>query len=189
MSKVLDRDRPYRFEHERSKAKRMAPPKDLLGWFVRGFRDEVPDAIHSRGVWRDYKPLSDDSDRQPVGGSLLGSPRHDDTFRRFIEDPALYALEVAEYDGHKDTVAHYKFPMRAAIAALNGRGKDTDPYPFMARTLYRTAAMDGDWDAACRSMGITEPVRRVYIETALHRLWERYETEPPSRLLRIASAA
>jgi hypothetical protein len=54
----------------------------------------------------------------------------------------------------------------------------------MARTLYRTAVMDGDWDAACASMGIVEPVRRVYIEEALYRLWRRFRIEPPARPIR-----
>jgi hypothetical protein len=49
--------------------------------------------------------------------------------------------------------------------------------------------MDGDWDAACRSMGICEPVRRFYIEEALRRLWGRFETEPPARTIRTERVA
>jgi len=75
------------------------------------------------------------------------------------------------------------------LATLAGRGKDTDDYPFMARTLYRTALRDGDWDGACASMGICEPVRRVYIEEALRRLWSKYSIEPPARTVRTSEAA
>lgn len=166
----------------------MAPPKDLLGWFVREFRAEVPDAQHTGGVWRDRKRRGDPDGYQPVGGSVLGSPRDAVPFQVFIEDDA-FAVEVAEYEGHKDTTVHYAYPLRAAIASLAGRGKATDPYPFMARTLYRTALMDGDWDEACRSMGIIEPVRRLYIEAALSRLWGRYLIEPPARSVRTSTAA
>lgn len=92
--------------------------------------------------------------------------------------------EPAELEGHKDHVKHYVYPMRAALAELAGRGRDTDEFPFMARALYRTALRDGDWDAACASMGIIEPVRRTYINAALVRLWVRYLIEPSARTIR-----
>lgn len=179
---------PYLAEHHASKAQRMAPPKDLLGWFLREFRAEMPDEIHSSGVWRDWKGLADTSDRKAVGGSLLGTPRYEDAFRRFLED-GPDCVEYAEYEGHQDTVPHYRFPVRAALASLGGRGKATDPFPFMARTLHRIALMDGDWDGACRTMGIPLPVRGFYIETALSRLWARHQVEPPNRPLREVDAA
>lgn len=163
----------------------MAPPKDLLGWFVGEFRAEMPDQLHGPGVWREHVTTDH---RHSGGGSLLGAPRYADAFRRFIED-GPFALETAEYEGQRDLNRHYAFPVRAAIAMLAGRGRARDPYPFMARALYRTALLDGDWNAACASMGITEPVRRVYIEAALGRLWERYNIEPPARALRDEPAA
>lgn len=177
------RDAPYSAEHHRSKAQRMAPPKDLLGWFLAGFRAEAADSFHTGGVWRDRRRRGDPEGYQPVGGSLLGSPRDAVPFQVYVEDDA-FAVEVAEYEGHKDRTTHYAKPMRAALASLAGRGKATDEYPFMSRALFRTALMDGDWDAACRSMGITAPVRRVYVETALRKLWARYEIEPPARSIR-----
>src|SRR5678816_3959692 len=136
--------------------------------FLEAFRAEVPARIHAGDVWRDQ--VSPDEERQgiqAVGGSLLGSPRTGDAFRRYIEG-SPFITEVAEYEGHKDPNTHYAFPLRAALAALAGRGPDTEPYPFMARALYRTALRDGDWDGACASLGIIEPVRRPYIEAALH---------------------
>lgn len=183
-----NRESPYRTEHDRSKLRKMTPPKNLLGWFLEQFRAELPEKIHSADVWRDR--VSEDEERngiRAVGGSLLGSPRTHDAFRRYIED-SPFATEVAEYEGHKDTQGHYAFPLRAALARLGGRGPDHDPYPFMARVLYRTALRDGDYDGACASMGICEPVRRVYIEEALRRLWTKYEIEPPARPLRSEAA-
>lgn len=169
---------PYTRENAASKRRKMARPRDLLAWFLAGFREEVPDRLHTRGVWRDAKRRGDRDGYDPVGGSVLGSPRQADPFRAFIEDDP-FGTEAAEYEGHKDPYNHYRTPMRAALARLAGRGHDTDPYPFMARALYRTAQRDGDWDGACGSLGIIEPVRRPYIEAALHRLYERYHEEPP----------
>jgi len=178
------RDAAYGIDHRASLARKAAPPKNLLAWFLEQYRAEMPERLHAADVWRDR--ISEGEARsgvRAVGGSLLGSPRVHDTFRRYIED-SPFATEVAEFEGSKDRTGHYAFPLRAALARLSGRGRDTDPYPFMARVLYRTALRDGDYDAACASMGICEPVRRVYIEEALRRLWARYEIEPPARTLR-----
>lgn len=182
-SAVLERERPYAAAHESSVRRRMAPPRDLLRWFLEGFRAELPEQMHQHDVWRDRRKPGDPEAYQPVGGSLLGSPREAEPFRAFIESEP-FALEVAEFEGHKDTHPNYARPMRAAMARLAGRGSDTDPYPFMARALYRTALRDGDWDGACASLGIIEPVRRFYIEAALHRLWTRYSLEPQARPFR-----
>jgi len=168
---------PYAVDHAGSLARKAQPPRDLLGWFLRGFREEMPERLHQRDVWRDRPKRGDGAGYAPVGGSLLGTPRDAEPFRQFIEDDP-WAVETAEYEGAKDSRPHYVRPMRAAIAALAGREADHRPYPFMARALYRTALRDGDWDGACASLGIIEPVRRFYIEAALHRLWARYCEEP-----------
>ncbi len=172
-----DRETPYRVEHSRSLIHKAAAPRNLLAWFLDGFRSEMPDEIHAAGVWREY--VTEDG-LHVGGGSALGAPRYADPFRRLLED-GPFGLEVAEYEGHKDLVSHYRTPMRAALARLAGRGRDTEPSPFMARVLYRTVLRDGDWNSACDSMGIVEPVRLVYIEEALRRLWSRYEVEPSNR--------
>ena len=179
---------PYRTEHDVSKARRMVPPRNLLGWFLEQFRAEMPEKIHTADVWRD-RVSSDEAKNgvKAVGGSLLGTPRTHDNFRRYVED-SPFTTEVAEYEGHKDRDGHYAFPLRAALARLAGRGPDTDPYPFMARALYRTALRDGDYDGACASLGICQPVREVYISEALRRLWSKYEIEPPARTLRTTAA-
>lgn len=169
---------PYRDDHRRSVSRKAAPPKDLLRWFLEGFRAEIPDRMHQRDVWRDRRTRGDSEDYDPVGGSLLGTPRAAEPFRAYIED--TYATEQASITdaGVTAYVKAYARPMRDAIARVAGRGHETDPYPFMARALYRTALRDGDWDSACGSLGVIEPVRRVYIQAALRHLWERYEDEP-----------
>jgi len=155
-----NRDTQYDAEYRASLARKVQPPKNLLAWFLEAFRAELPEKIHAADVWRD---------------------------RRYIED-SPFSTEVAEYEGHKDVTGHYAFPLRAALARLAGRGRETDVYPFMARALHRTALLDGDYDEACRSLGITQPVRQVYIEEALRRLWTKYEIEPPARTLRSDAA-
>ena len=193
------RDTPYDVEHDASVRRKAQPPKNLLGWFLEAFRAETPDDLegHSVFVGQADRPGKDtfgpgvkSTSRKIdlVGGSLLGSPGYVDDFRRFIEDGPKQ-IERAEYEGNADSYVHYKFPLRAALAELGGRGKDTDTYPFMARVLYRTALRDGDWDGACASMGICEPVRKVYVEEALRRLWRKYEVEPPARTIRTTEAA
>jgi len=183
--KQYNRESPYAPENAKSKRAKMARPKDLLAWYLTGFREELPVVIHSSEVWREY--VTDDYQHQG-GGSLLGTPKWTDPFRRFIEDDA-FGTEVSEYEGHQSIGKHYRTPMRAALARLAGRGPDTDPSPFMARCLYRTALRDGDWDGACASLGIIEPVRRPYIEAALHRLYERFYEEPPTYSVRTEGTA
>lgn len=183
------RREPYDLEHSASLARKAQPPKNLLGWFMEAYRAECPSTIHSNDVWRDRVSQGEaQKGIQAVGGSLLGSPRTNEAFRRYIED-SPFTTEVAEYEGHKDPWTHYSFPLRAALATLAGRGPDHDEYPFMARTLYRTALRDGDWSGACASMGIPEPVRKVYIEEALRRLWTKFSVEPPARSVRTSTAA
>lgn len=172
----------YQYEHDRSVAQKAAPPRDLLAWFLREYREEMPDELHSSGVWRD-RTNTDEADHgiHAVGGSLLGSPRTAEGFRRLTEE-SPFTTEVAEYEGHKDTHNHYAFPLRAALARLGGRGKATDEYPFMAYALLTTARLDGDWDRALSSLGVNPgAVRRFYIEIALRLLWNKYEPEPALR--------
>lgn len=178
---ALERDRPHRQAHDASVRAKAAPPRNLLAWFLEAFRAELPERIHQHDVWRDRRKPGDPDAYRPVGGSVLGSPRDAEPFRQFIED-SPFAVELAEYEGHDDLRPHYARPMRAALARLAGRGRDDEPYPFMARALYRTALRDGDWDGACASLGIVGPVRRFYIESALHKLWTRYSVEPPTRI-------
>ena len=190
-------DAPYQSDHAGSIARKAAPPKNLLAWFLEAFRSETPTEIEGHGA---FVGQPDKPGRETLwakvtrpadlsGGSLLGSPAFVDDFRRFIEDGPRQ-VERAEYEGHQDRGVHYRYPLRAALAELGGRGKPTDDFPFMARVLYRTAVRDGDWDGACESMGIYPvAVRKVYIEEALRRLWRHYEVEPPARTIRTERVA
>ncbi len=166
---------PFAHEAERRKLRLMAPPKDLLGWFLQAYREEMPERIHSGGVWRDHSTMDG---HKGQGGSLLGAPRTDEGFRKLTEERP-FVTEVAEYEGHKDTANHYAFPLRAALARLQGKETKDRPYGFMAAALLTTARLDGDWDRALEALGLNPPaVRRHYIELALHRVYEKYEPEP-----------
>lgn len=161
----------------------MAPPKNLLGWFLTAYREEMPEKMHAGGLWHDQlSPGEKRNDIQAVGGSLIGTPQADGRFRLLTEGSA-FVTEVAEYEGHKDLHANYTFPLRAALARLAGREPKTGRYGFMAHALLTTARLDGDWDRALSSLGVNpEAVRRVYIDIALRTVYERYEPEPVARV-------
>lgn len=164
----------------------MARPKDLLGWALELYRADMTVRINSRGVWTDrLNPSEKRAGVKPVGGSLLGSPQETAPIRAIVEGDYFQTV-IPEYEGHKELDKAYATPLLAALARVAGRGHPTEPYPFMARALHRTLARDGDWDGACASLGIIEPVRKPYIEAALHRLFERYHEEPPQHYYRDA---
>ena len=171
-------DRPYAAQHQASMGRKAVVPKNLIAWFLCEYRAETPEDIHSPGLWRDRVSQGEERNGiRPVGGSLLGSPRYEDLFRRMVEE-SPFQLELASYDGQRDRVPHYAFPIRAALARLAGKGRPYEERPFMARVLHRTALRDGDWQGACASLGIPEPVRRIYVEAALGHLWRLYQVEP-----------
>lgn len=175
----------YAYEADRRKAQLMRIPRnleELLAWFTKAYREEMPEALHAGGLWRDrVSPGEDAKGIAAMGGSLLGTPRTAEGFRRLTED-GPFTMETAEYEGHKDRSDHYTFPLRAALARLAGRERATDQHGFMAYALITTARLDGDWDRALSSLGVNPPaVRRAYIEVALRRVYEKYEVEPLSR--------
>jgi hypothetical protein len=175
-------ERPYAIDHAASIRRKAAKPRDLLGWFLAGIRDEIPERIHRSGVWADAKRPGDITGYVAVGGSLIGTPGTADPFRAFLEGDAD-ETELARLTDAGVTIADraYRFPMRAALAALRGRGPVTDPYPFMAAILFRIACMEGDWIAACRTFGLAEPAGGIIVKVALERLWDHYVDEPPAR--------
>lgn len=177
-------DTPFALDHSASLRRKERQPKgyaSLLAWFLIGFRAELPENIHAGELWIDRKRRSDIPEYKPVGGSVLGAPGLAEAFRAYIEDDP-FGLEPAEYEGHRDPYPHYKTPMRAALAKLAGRGRDSDQYPFMARLLHRIA-YTGDPDSSCASFGIIAEVREVYLEQALYRLFSKYAEEPPARIM------
>jgi hypothetical protein len=61
-------------------------------------------------------------------------------------------------------------------------GRQTEgAYPFMARYLYQLAFGSFDWRALGARWGMVDELARVYTETALSRLWERWQPQPPIR--------
>jgi hypothetical protein len=192
-----NRETPYRVDNERSKRAKMQPPRDLLGWFMTEFRKEVPDRLHTRGVWRDAHRRGDAEFYDPVGGSALGAPRMADPFRAYIEDDA-FGTQPDEYEGHKSLANHYRTPVRAALARLAGRRENGHGY-LMARALYILARTDGDIDQAFGGLHaftkneagevVHDPdgervYRMVMVQTALRDLYYRYEEEPPNHTVR-----
>lgn len=182
--RLYNRDTPYEQDNARSKRAKMRRPRDLLSWALDLYRADMAVKLHSRGVWVDRLSAGEKRDGiEPVGGSLLGSPEETGAIRAITEGD-YFRTVIPEYEGHKEIGRVYATPLLAAIARVGGRGRPDEPYPFMARVLHRTLARDGDWDGACASMGIIEPVRRPYIEAALHRLYERFHEEPPTNYYR-----
>ena len=139
-------------------------PNDLLGWFLEGFRAEVPERLNTHRI-------------SPYGLGLS------EEFRAYMEDDTTEDARLTDDNGTHAEQA-YRFPMRTALRALAGKGSVEEPFPFMARVLYLTACMGGDWNAVCADLDIPRPVRRPYVHIALERLYERYCADPPARLLR-----
>jgi hypothetical protein len=101
-------------------------------------------------------------------------------------DYPVLSHEMATYLGEPgalDRDEDYRFPMRAALREL------AHDEPFMAQVLYRTACIGGDWDSACRSLGMVQPVRRAYVQVALELLHGLYRREPRGRVLRYRPTA
>jgi hypothetical protein len=88
-----------------------------------------------------------------------------------------------EHPGALDRDEAYRSPMRAALRALAGRGRDT-PGSFMALVLVRLACLGGDWDKACAAMGIPNQVRRPYVLAALDRLYLHHAIQPRATVRR-----
>ncbi len=193
--------RPYAVDHAESLRRKAAKPKDLLGWFLRGFRAEVPERIHAAGLWHDVRQRTDDEKYEPVGGSLIGTPAANGRFRSLTEGSPERETELARLTESGVTVADtaYSMPIRAALDRLAGRGRDSEPFPMMAAALRRVAYFNGEWETALGHLvaftrtdagelvvddEASVSLRRIFLDTALERLWDRYLDEPPARSIR-----
>lgn len=188
------RETPFIGDNIKSRSRNAREPEtfgQFAAWFITGWREEMPDEIHSRGLWVGL-PSRLDSRGQPietmppelVGGSELGAPRLAEAFRQLIENSPRQIDE----DGF------YVRPMRAALARLAGRhlcsrqeradqGADhvcTDS-AFMARLLVAMAFMDGDWQRACQLLEIHANTRWAFTDTALRRLYRCYRPDAPGQ--------
>lgn len=159
-----------------------APPRGLDGllrWFLAAWAEEVPDRLHTTGVWRDWGVDS-------VGGSRLGTPRTHDGFRAYIEGSPYETDHDVRLDPD-ERGAVYVRPVHAALARMvgpNGGGPLTPKlgvWPFMGRFLFALACSGGDWRGTALRWGIPPQAAPLYAEKALERLWGRYEREPEAR--------
>jgi len=157
---------PYRAETYRSMERAFVQPKglrDLLAWFLHEWALEVPDTVHTPGVWRDY--VRWDEDRKAVGGSLIGAPPLAEPFRRYIENSAR----------ELDDNGYYVRPMHRAIAELAGRREDTEG-AFRAQVLLYLAWSHGAIDKVAAPLRIHPLTAHTVAEDALARLWRAWRS-------------
>lgn len=165
------RERPYRAEHEAAIVARMdtgvrpSTLRALLKWYEQAVSDEMPDKLHSPGVWRDWGP-------QSVGGSALGSPRHSDAFRQYIEG----SESATDQDGS------YQTPVRAALWYLAEKSRR----PLAARRLFRLAQCGFDWHRAADVLCLAHEDAEDLFTRGLERLWDAYCPSPPLSVRRDA---
>lgn len=170
-------ERPHAAQHEASLrvVMRQAAPKglgQLVSWFLREWAAETPTAIHVNDVWRDWTSVTED--RHAEGGSLLGTPKWHDDFRRYVEG----SPHSTDPDGHYDR------PLRSALARLCGKGGHEGAThrlgesPFMARFLFLYGNSGGQLTAVAESMGIPPQVAQIYAERALMKVYRAFAETP-----------
>lgn len=168
----IDRDSPYRRDYEASVERGMERgrmPKTLGGllrWMAEQWMLELPTALQVvEEPWHGRQERDKDGNpRWPselVGGSLLGTPKDKDPFRRLMENSPS---EVDE-DGS------YRRPMHAAIDRLSRRK------PLMARNLAAVARAGWDWKSVGTRGGWPEEMYADYLTRALVVLWQEYREE------------
>lgn len=171
---------PFQNGHARSVAGRIDRERvqphglaALLAWFREQWIAEMPEEIHSSGVWHDRN-----------GGSALGAPQWADEFRRFLlASPHELDGDFDEWARGGDPDAAYVRPLRSALARMAGR----DPNSRRASTaqfLVKLACAGFDWRAVGDRLGYPEDVTVVYAEWAIARLWRMYRPKPEPRTIR-----
>jgi hypothetical protein len=155
---------PYKDERARSIEARMVSkgvqPKgldQLLAWFRDLIADEVPVALHKRGLWYDHG-------QDASGGSKLGTPAWSDPFRRFIEG--------VDHPSALNDDGFYLWPLRAALSRM-----DRDRKPLTARMLFQLALLGGDWHRLADQMCYPIEIMELTIERALMHCWREYSSE------------
>lgn len=198
------REHPYEAASRASKQRAMREPRtlhELLVWFLAGWAQEVPERIHVTDVWRGRPPRTD-ADGRPIedvglydpetamlvaggdaltGGSQLGTPRHSEPMRQFIENTAHQTEEVTPADYEGAAFRAYVRPMRAALERMKGRR--SGPGPFMARYC-EAVARTGDWQTPLEAkpyLTFGQHAQEVYAQQALRTLWEEWSAEPLPR--------
>lgn len=186
------RESPFIGDNIKSRSRSAREPEtfgQFAAWFITGWREEMPDEIHSRGLWVGL-PSRLDAKGQPieamppelVGGSELGAPKLAEAFRQLLENSPRQIDE----DGF------YVRPMRAALARLAGThlcnaserrlpGHVCTDSAFMARMLVGMAFLDGDWQRACQLLEIHANTRWAFTDAALRRLYRCYRPDAPGQ--------
>lgn len=173
-------ERPFQDRHAQSVADQVdrdrVQPRGLvalLGWFREKWVAEMPEEIHSRGVWHDRQ-----------GASALGAPQWADDFRRFLTaSPHELDVDYDEWASGLDPDAAYVRPLRSALARMAGRDPGSAG-AFAVRFLMAIGFAGFDWRAVGDRLGYHDGVTSVYAEWALARLWRFYRPRPEPRTIR-----
>jgi hypothetical protein len=148
---------------------------EYLTWMRDHWNAEMPTDVHTSGVWRDRVSGQEEQDgKQAVGGSLLGSPRLNEGFRRLLE-ASPFETEHAVLDGHQQIDPHYVRPIRAAIARIGHRR------PRIALWLMALAWADFDWRGLVERRGWKDDEGELMLEGALYLLWREFDIAPRTR--------
>jgi hypothetical protein len=171
-------EHPHAIPHEESLRRNLEKgrePRDLRGllrWYQAEVEAEVPDRLHTRGVWRDWG-------QDAEGGSHLGTPTFSDPFRRFIEGNP-FEVAYATQGGTEELTPHFARPMQAALAVVAGHD-ERSLYYQRAIFLYRLAWSGFQYRAVCAYLGLPEWTWEWVTEQALRLLWDRYQVGPDAR--------
>lgn len=193
----LERERPYLAEHAASRSATFVPRgfDGLRRWFLRQWRDELPEEIHTVGVEFEKPGVITRENgtvvTDPGGGSRLGSPAFAPAFRVLLTgieradgtiQPAEARTEHAVSDGRAEATRSYATPLRWTIAFLERRR------PLIAAVLRRLGRTDGDWQGlavtcgTCRSaVTLPDEYAEAIARVALAAAAEAYRTAPVAR--------
>jgi hypothetical protein len=168
---------------QRSMAREAKCPETFegrLAWLARVWALEpMPEAIHGAGVFfgppdREGCPeqaqlgAAESSPSDLVGGSVLGSPRILDAFRRYVEE----GRTRIDKDGF------YIRPLAAAVSRLEKGGRRRPPRPRGATFVWGVLISRGDWHGVGRCRGMDTEEARDYLASVLAVLWEVYASSP-----------
>lgn len=160
----------------------------LLRWFLTGWSEETPDTLHRGGHSTWFGPESSEfkgakvaaftgPDREPVpsaelvGGSVLGSPAFNESFRRYIEESA-FARVRGKVDGKEQASAQFERPMRVAVSQMAwGDPGRRAGLPLAAQYAFALGMSNGDWRQLARHRERPLEDEAIYCAGVLRELW------------------
>lgn len=170
---------PFAGEHAASVARKASSAvepqgfRGLLRWFLAAWADEMPDEIHTGGVWRDRRTHGDPQAYRPVGGSLLGAPQDAPPFAAHMYGSA-FRLEHPSSDGRPEVAATYASPLMAAITWLEYKPR----HRLKARLLRALGRAGGDWQTVTLADGLPEEIGQSFTIDALRYVYRAYQEAP-----------